>query len=198
MILLQVIINRSENSETCQNLEHDCNHAGMHRYSDIKLIFQKRSDIEVLFEARFQFIQSSVFTLLPIKMHSITRDKYQVFFYNKTCTVKHVLRAGVTFGTKKKWPYKTGDLSCLLYARKVSFCIHEAHIHILSVTSFWRDPILQQRNLVWNRRCWHRLIVTWSLPLVEQELLTLQKQLSSSSFLVGFCCLILSFPCSVL
>jgi hypothetical protein len=38
--------------------------AGMHRYSDIKLIFQKRSDIgnkfEVLFEAGFQFIQSSV------------------------------------------------------------------------------------------------------------------------------------------
>jgi hypothetical protein len=64
MILLQVIINRSENSETCQNLKHDCNHAGMHRYSDIKLIFQKRSDIgnkfEVLFEAGFQFIQSSV------------------------------------------------------------------------------------------------------------------------------------------
>ena len=86
MILLQVIINRSENSETCQNLEHDCNHAGMHRYSDIKLIFQKRSDIEVLFEARFQFIQSSVFTLLPIKMHSITRDLSTRYFF----TTKHV------------------------------------------------------------------------------------------------------------
>ena len=47
------------------------------------------------------------------------------------------------------------------------------------------------------RRCWYRLKVTQLESLVGKELLTLPEHLSWTRIVVGSCCSIFCFPCSV-